>query len=141
MRDKACLIMLLVGCVLAGCTQPPAGPTPAGDPLAEPPKAAAPPQTSFAPKARIPVRLELKRTDEGGRMSPISGGFRPTMVFAASGTRTTCGVDRGDVGQFAPGDSHAVSLRCTDAVEVRGDSPGFSVLEEGREIGTGVVLP
>ncbi|HST45757.1 MAG TPA: hypothetical protein VLK29_11105 [Luteimonas sp.] len=74
-------------------------------------------------------------------MSPIGGGFRPTMVFAARGTRTICGVDRRTVGEFRPGDSHEVGLRCADAVAVSADALGFSVLEDGREIGTGVVLP
>ena len=102
---------------------------------------ATPPRTEFAAKTRIPVRLQLKPTAQGGRIAPIAGGYRPTVVFAASGTSTVCGVARGDVAQVGPGETHEVALRCQDAVRVPTDARGFSLLEEGREIGNGVVLP
>jgi hypothetical protein len=55
---------------------------------------------------------------------------------------TRCAVHRGDLPEIAPGSSHEVALMCGNALRLgEGGNRAFRVLEDGREVGSGVVLP
>lgn len=103
--------------------------------------AARPPRLDFAAKSRVPVRLEMRATADGGRVAPFAGGYRVDVEFEGTAT-TRCAVSRGDIPEIAPGSRHEVALMCGDAVRLAdGGSRGFRVIEDGREVGSGVVLP
>lgn len=101
----------------------------------------APLRMDFTAKSKVPVRLELRATEDGGRVAPIAGGYRVDVEFEGAAT-TRCAVIRGDIPEIAPGSRHDVALMCGDAVRLaEGGSRGFRLIEEGREVGSGVVLP
>lgn len=119
--------------VLAACGSPPQ----------ESPAAAAtpPPRLDFPGKQRIPVRLDMRSTSDGGRPVGIAGAWRGEFAFDGGGA-SRCAVDRGALASIEPGASHEVHLVCSVAVRLPDDgSRGFRVLEDGREIASGVVLP
>ena len=127
-------IMLLLPMLLAAC-----GPSPQ-DTLA-PADAAPQPRLDYPGKLGIPVRLDLLATADGGRAAAISRGWRGDVEFDG-GSAARCAIDRGEVEELAPGSSHEVELICGAAVQLPDDGRrGFLVLEDGREIGAGVVLP
>lgn len=128
------LIMLLLPMLLAAC-----GPSPQDTPA--PAAAAPPPRLDYPGKLGIPVRLDLLATADGGRAVAISRGWRGRVEFDG-GSNARCAIGRGAVAELAPGSSHEVELICGAAVQLPGDGRrGFRVLEDGRKIGTGVVLP
>ena len=99
------------------------------------------PRLDFPAKQRFPARLDLRPTAEGGRATPVAGAWRGRFVFDG-GDDTRCGVDSGDVPELEPGSSHPVHLVCAGAVSLPDDGRrGFRVLEDGREVGSGLVLP
>ena len=127
-------IVLAAG--LAACGgQPPEQAGAAGE------SAAATPRTHFRAKSHIPVRLDMRATADGGRVAPFAGGYRVEVEFeGASSAR--CAVDRGGLAEIAPGSSQPAALLCGAAVELaEGGSRGFRLLEDGNEVGGGVVLP
>lgn len=127
-------ILLLLPMLLAAC-----GPAPQE---AATPSAAAPAsRLDYPAKLRIPVRLDMLSEAAGGRAVPIAGAWRGEFEFDG-GTTTRCGIDRGGLAELAPGGSHEVRLICTRAVQLSEDGRrGFRVLEDGRPIASGVVLP
>lgn len=108
----------------------------------QPPEPVEPaPRLDFPAKQRFPARLDLRPTAEGGRATPIAGAWRGRFVFDG-GDGTRCGVDSGELPELEPGSSHQVNLVCAGAVALPDDGRrGFRVLEDDREIGSGVVLP
>ena len=126
------LLALVVPLVLIAC----GGAQPAPEPAAPPP-----PRLDFSGKQGIPVRLDLLATADGGRVAAIAGAWRGEFTFDGGGT-SRCGIDRGAVTALQPGSSHEVRLVCTGAVRLPDDgSRGFRLIEDGREVGSGVVLP
>jgi len=117
---------------LAACgnaTQEPVAPAPA------------PPRLDFPGKHRIPVRLDMRATADGGRATAIAGAWRGEFAFDGGGV-ARCGIERGGAGAIEPGASHEVRLICAAPVRLsEGGSRGFRVLEDGREIASGAVLP
>ena len=129
-------VLLLSSMLLAACS---AAPGDAPDPAAT----AAPvaPRLDYPAKMRIPVRLNLLATADGGRAAAIPAAWRGEFEFDG-GSNVRCGFDRGEVAELAPGSSHEVKLLCAKAVRLADDGQrGFRVLEEGRVVGSGVVLP
>jgi translation elongation factor EF-Tu-like GTPase len=103
--------------------------------------AAAAPRMEFSRRGRVPVRLDMRATSDGGRAAPFAGGYRVDVEFEGA-TTTRCAISRGDLPEIAPGSSHEVALMCSDAVSLaEGGSRGFRLIEDGREVGSGVVLP
>ena len=127
-------IMLLLPMLLAAC-----GPSPQDTTAAA--EAAPQPRLDYPGKLGIPVRLDLLATADGGRAVAISRGWRGDVEFDG-GSKARCAIDRGQAVELAPGSSHEVELICGAAVQLPGDGGrGFRVLEDGREIAAGVVLP
>jgi translation elongation factor EF-Tu-like GTPase len=103
--------------------------------------AAAAPRMDFAARSRVPVRLDMRATADGGRVAPFAGGYRVDVEFDGA-MKTRCAVSRGELPEIAPGSSHEVALRCKDALSLpEGGSRAFRLVEDGREVGSGVVLP
>jgi hypothetical protein len=127
-------ILLLFPILLAAC-----GPAPQQAPV---PSAATPaPRVDFPGKMGIPVRLDLLDEAGGGRATPLAGAWRGEVEFDG-GTRSRCGIDRDGAADLSPGSSHELRLVCAGAVRLPGDGRrGFRVLEDGRPIASGVVLP
>ena len=126
-------IVLLLPMLLAAC-----GPAPqdAAAPVAATPS----PRLDFPAKLKIPVRLDMLATADGGRAVPIPPGWRGEVEFDG-GTTMACGMDRGGA-ELAPGSSHEVRLFCTRALALPDDGRrGLRVIEDGRPIASGVVLP
>lgn len=116
--------------VLAACGDPP--PAPAAE--------EAPPRLDFGAKRPIPVQLDLRATADGGRVTPIAGAWRGEFDFDG-GTSTRCAIDSGRV-PLEPGSSHRVHLVCAGAVRLAdGGGRGVRLVEDGREVASGVVLP
>lgn len=109
---------------------------------AEPPAPAAPPpQLDFGAKRSIPVRVDLRTTADGGRVTPIAGAWRGEFAFDG-GDSTRCGIDSDAAAELAPGSSHEARLFCAGPVRLPEDGGrAFRVFEEGREVGSGVILP
>ena len=128
------ILILMLPLTLAACGQAPEQAAPAA---AEP----APPRLDFAAKAPIPARLDLLSAAEGGREYPIAGAWRGEFAFDG-GKSLRCAIDRGGLGELAPGSSHEVHLVCAGSLALPDDGRrGFRVMEDGRAIGWGVVLP
>ncbi|MBJ6984941.1 hypothetical protein [Luteimonas sp. MC1750] len=127
-------ILLLLPMLLAAC-----GPAPQE---AAAPSAAAPAsRLDYPGKLGIPVRLDMLPAAEGGRAGPIAGAWRGEVAFDGGAT-ARCGIDRGGLAELVPGSSHEVRLICASAVQLSGDGRrGFRVLEDGRPVASGVVLP
>lgn len=125
--------MLLLPLALAACgdaAQVPAAATPA------------PPLLDYQAKRSIPVRLDMLATADGGRAVAISGAWRGEVDFDGDEPNTQCGIRRGGLAAIEPGTSNEVHMVCTQTVRLPDDgSRGFRVLEDGREIASGVVLP
>lgn len=133
MGTRPWLLALATLCA-GGCDSP-------APPPSEPPAAqAAVPKYSYVGKSPIRARMTLLATGEGGRVSPLHGGYRPTVAFDAAAGPTPCSVSSVD-GGFDPGETHDVTLRCARAVTVRPDALGFTVREGEQVVGSGVVLP
>lgn len=114
-----------------------------GSPGGQPEAAATvpPPTLDYPGRHRIPVRLDMRATADGGRAYAIAGAWRGRFVFDG-GDDVRCAVDRGDAETIEPGSRHEVRLVCSGAVRLPDDgSRGFRVLEDGQEIASGVVLP
>lgn len=127
-------VLLLSSMLLAACGAPQDAPDPT-------PTAPAGPRLDYPAKMRIPVRLDLLATADGGRAAAIPAAWRGDMEFDG-GSSARCGLDRGEAGELAPGSSHEVRLICSRPVRLADDGPrGFRVVEEGRVVGSGVVLP
>ena len=83
----------------------------------------------------------MRATADGGRVAPFAGGYRVDVEFEGSAT-TRCAVSRGGIAEIAAGSSHEGALMCSNAVRLaEGGSRGFRLIEDGREVGSGVVLP
>lgn len=101
----------------------------------------APPRLDYPGRHRIPVRLEMRATADGGRVVGIAGAWRGQFIFDG-GDDVRCAVDGGDAGTIEPGSIHEVHLVCSGAVRLPDDgSRGVRVLEDGQEIASGAVLP
>ncbi|MEN1941454.1 hypothetical protein WCE39_10220 [Luteimonas sp. MJ174] len=125
--------LLLLPVVLAACGE-----------AAQAPAAtiATPPRLDYPGKSSIPVRLDMRGTADGGRAVAIQGAWRGTVAFDGADDDAHCGIQRGGVAALEPGSSHDVHLICSRAVRLPDEgSRGFRVLEDGREIATGSVLP
>lgn len=142
MNDRACrwwpgrrALALALPVALAACGVSPQ------DPQAAATAPLPPPRLDFPGKHRIPVRLDMRPTDGGGRVVGIAGAWRGEFAFDGGGG-ARCAIDGGAADTIEPGTSHQVDLVCTAAVRLPDDgSRGFRVLEDGREIASGVVLP
>ncbi|MGY0612839.1 hypothetical protein ACW7GZ_09445 [Luteimonas sp. A537] len=125
--------MLLLPLALAACgdaTQVPAVATPA------------PPPLDYQAKRPIPVRLDMRATADGGRAVAISGAWRGEVDFDGGDPAAHCGIKRDGIAAIEPGSSNEVHMLCARTVRLPDDgSRGFRVLEDGREIASGVVLP
>ncbi|HEY4529228.1 MAG TPA: hypothetical protein VIG97_02700 [Luteimonas sp.] len=131
------LVLLLSSTLLAACGASPQG---APEPAAAT-SAAAAPRLDFPAKMRIPARLDLLATADGGRAAAIPPAWRAEVEFDG-GTGSRCGFDRGEAAELEPGASHQVELLCNRAVQLPDDGRrGFRVIEAGRVVGSGVVLP
>lgn len=127
-------VLLLLPLLLTAC-----GPAPrdAADTAPGAPK----PRLDFPGKIGIPVRLDMAATAEGGRPVPLGGAWRGTVEFDG-GTTSHCGIDRGGIAELVPGNGYEVKLICARAVSLPDDGQrGFRVIEDGRPIASGVVLP
>lgn len=101
----------------------------------------APPRLDYPAKMRIPVRLDLLATADGGRVAGIPAAWRGEVEFDG-GARMRCALVRNEAGELSPGSSHEVKLLCAKSVQLPGDGQrGFRILEEDRVVGSGVVLP
>ena len=129
-------VLLLSSILLAACgAAPPDAPGPAAAPTP------AGPRLDYPAKMRIPVRLDLLASADGGRASAIPTAWRGEVAFDG-GSSVRCALDRGEAGELAPGSSYEVKLLCAKAVQLPVDGQrGFRVIEEGRVVGSGVVLP
>lgn len=128
-------IALLLPLALVACNAPDGAVEPA---VASVPEA---PRLDFTGKRRIPVRLEMLATADGGRAVPIAGAWRGQVEFDG-GDSSQCAIARGALEEIAPGSRHEVGLVCGAAVRLPEDgSRGFRVLEDGRVIASGTVLP
>ena len=121
---------------LAACGDAPPA---AAEAAAAPAAAEAGGPRTYAAKERIPVRLAMTPTADGGRPVPVRGTYRPQVVFA-DGQRQECAVDRGGLAELAPGGGYDVALRCRRELRLADDALSFAVVEEGREVATGTVL-
>lgn len=102
---------------------------------------APPPRLDFPGKRPIPVRLDMHATADGGRATGIAGAWRGEFAFDG-GTTARCGISSGALPALEPGSSHEVRLVCTVAVRLPDDgSRGFRLIEDGREVASGTVLP
>jgi hypothetical protein len=123
--------MLLAPALLAACGAPQA-------PVADAP---APPRLHYPAKRPVPVRLDVRPAAEGGRVVAIPAAWRGDVRFDG-GDEGRCGIKRGALPELEPGGSYDVQLVCSHAVRLPdGGSRGFRVLEDGREIASGHVLP
>ena len=132
-RPILLLLLLLLPMLLAAC-----GPAPqdATAPVAAKPSS----RLDFPAKLGIPVRLDMLATADGGRVVSIPAAWRGDVEFDG-GTTMRCGIDRGDA-ELEPGSSHDVRLICARALALPDDgSRGLRVIEDGRPIASGVVLP
>lgn len=141
------LLPLLAAC---GDPPPPAAAAPEPTPAAAPARMA--PAGSgevvdglrqFGAKRIMDLRLTMAASDAGGRDTPFHAAYRPTVRFAGTPepTEQVCAIRLGDLDAFAPGETHDVTMRCTDAVAFAPEAPGIVLLEDGREVGQGIVLP
>lgn len=135
MKGTRTLSLAIVAAAAAGCGGTAPAPAPAAVPE-EPPA-----HYAFGAKSPIPVRMTLLATGEGGRVAPLSGGYRPSVVFDAATPPVTCSIGGTPADGFDPGETHEVVLRCAGRVSVRPDATGFTVREGGQMVGSGVVLP
>lgn len=136
--------------LLAACGDPPP-PVVAAPEAAASPARVAPAGTGevvdglrrFGAKRIMAIRLTMAASDAGGRAVPFHAAYRPTVRFTGARvpTEQVCAIRLGDLEAFAPGDTHDVTMRCTAAVAFATDSPGIVLLEDGRKVGQGVVLP
>ncbi len=141
------LVSLLL---LTACSDPPA-PQPVAAPAAGTPARVAAAgsgevvdgQRRFGAKRLIDIRLTMATTEAGGRGAPFHAAYRPTVRFsgATPPAEQVCAIRLGDLEAFAPGETHEVKMRCTTAVAFARDAPGIVLVEDGREVGQGVVLP
>ena len=137
--------------LLAACSEPPA---PAATP--RPVAVVAPAKVAsvgtgevvdglrrFGAKRIMDIRLTMAASDAGGRDTPFHAAYRPTVRFtgAPEPTEQVCAIRLGVLEGFAPGETHDVTMRCTAAVAFPPDAPGIVLLEDGREVGQGIVLP
>jgi hypothetical protein len=129
------VLAIAAAAVVAGCGG--TAPTPAPQDVPDAP----PPKYTFAAKSPIPVRLTLRASADGGRVAPLYGGYRPTVVFDADPALLTCSISGIAVGGFGPGDTRDVALRCGKRVSLRPDATGFTMREGEQVVGSGVVLP
>lgn len=129
--------LLLSSLLLAAC-----GATPPDVPdTAATTTAPAAPRRDFPAKMRIPVRLDLLATADGGRATDIPAAWRGQVEFDG-GASARCSLSHDNASGLAPGTSHELKLLCASAVQLPDDGQrGFRVLEEGRVVGSGVVLP
>lgn len=130
------LVAVLVATGLGACGgQPPEQAGAAAEAVASPPR------MDFSARHKIPVRLDMRATSDGGRSAPFSGGYRVDVAFEDAAT-TRCAVSRGGLPEIAPGSSQVVALMCSNAVRLaEGGSRGFRLIEDGKDVGGGVVLP
>lgn len=129
------ILPLLLPLLLAACG--PASQAPQAPATAEAPA----PRLDFAGKARIPVRLEMHPSDDGGRAVPLGGAWRGQLEFDG-GDAPRCGIDRGGLPELVPGSTYEVHVVCATAVQLPDDGRrGLRVMEDGRPIASGVVLP
>ncbi|MFD3684494.1 hypothetical protein ACFWTE_06710 [Nocardiopsis sp. NPDC058631] len=95
----------------------------------------------FAAGEQITADLTMYDGDDG-RRTPFFSGYRPTIEFRHTGRSGECGVRLPvDLREFSPGETHMVVLECDMEVVVPVDDPGFALVEEGVERGTGEVVP
>ena len=131
-RSWPVALALLPVLALAGC----------GDPRPAPAGATAAQELDFRAKHPIPVRLDLRSSADGGRQVPLAGAWRGRFAFAGAAGQVQCGLHYGEERALEPGTSHELRLLCNAAVALPDDGRrGFRVFEDGREIGSGVVLP
>lgn len=133
---RAIVLLFLVTPVLAACgdtAHAPAQPSAAAGP--------APARLDFPAKTRIPVRLDMRASTEGGRAFGLPRGWRGEVAFAGREGTSRCSVRAADAGPIEPGGSYRTQLVCGDAVRLAADGGrGFRVIEDGREIASGEVL-
>ncbi|MGW8528640.1 MULTISPECIES: hypothetical protein [Nocardiopsidaceae] len=135
MRATPSLLALGALLLAAGC---------GGGEAQDPPAATAeaePTEYVFAPGDRITVELTMY-DGEDGRRTPFFSGYRPSIEFGHGGPAVECGAHLPvDLREFPPGETHTIVLECGSEVAVPVDDPGFALVEDGVERGTGEVVP
>lgn len=125
---------------VAGCSSndPDASPGSGGVEEGAPPAGS---EQTFEAGRQIAVELTMNTSGDGGRSTSFFSGYRPTVEFDYEEQSTTCYAQLPvDLREFPPGETHRIGLECDDEVAVHPDTPGFRLVESGKEVGSGVVV-
>lgn len=100
---------------------------------------------AYARRADIRACVTFHTQSDGGRRTPVFGGYRPVVRFAdvhgAIVATPACALRFDAQGAVEPGSTVAAYLKCEEPVAI-GDGSAFALVEGGREVGIGtVVLP
>lgn len=90
----------------------------------------------------ILARIHLRKTEDGGRESPISGGYRPPLYFGEKQVDGAVILDGSDK-KLTPGEEGEVEIKILDpervGLEPKIGDP-FEIREGRRVVGEGRVL-
>ncbi len=93
---------------------------------------------TYQPGEQITVDLTMHAD---GRTTPFLSGYQPTIEFAYQEQTAECSARLPvDLHEFPPGGNHVIGLDCDQEITVHTDTPGFRLLEDGTEYGTGEVV-
>ncbi|MFE3459980.1 hypothetical protein ACFXKD_20740 [Nocardiopsis aegyptia] len=137
MRVLASFLLLAATLSAAGCSRAPEAEPggPAGGPEG------VPDEQSYAAGEPFAADLTMYPAEEGGRRTPFYSGYRPDVGFGPEGSRIACAVRLpADLPAFPPGETHTVVFECSDDVVVDTGAPGFVLLEDDHERGSGEVV-
>lgn len=138
MRATPLALVLGVLLAVAGCSGDPGPEAPPTDAAAteEPPD-----EHTYAPGLQITVELTMNGSGDGGRSTPFFSGYRPTIGFEHRDQSAECSAQLPvELREFPPGETHMIGLECDTEVTVHVDAPGFTLSEDGAELGSGEVI-
>lgn len=90
----------------------------------------------------ITARIQMLRTEEGGRKGPILSGYRPHLTFDGE-TFTDCGVQISNKEWLYPGEEAEVTLRLVHPEYVKEYlkvDQKFLLYEGSKKVASGVIV-
>jgi translation elongation factor TU len=92
---------------------------------------------SIRPHTRFRARVRVLTADEGGRRTPILGGYQPQFHFRTTHTGGTILLIEGQ--QVLPGDTRDMTVELGKPIALAAGL-GFAIREGGRTVGAGTVV-